>query len=130
MGTKTFNVLHFEDDRTAQKIIKRLVADEIGGKTLTESTLLNANIRLNPLLLEAVDCIICDFMFPNRDATSILKELAQSKKPVLFYTCLDEEDFCERCLTVLKSIPYNFQHVQKASIGMANKIRNFIRASA
>lgn len=131
METKTFHALHFEDDKSAQKFIRKIIEDEIGGETLTETTLLNAKSQLNnKFMLEAIDCIIVDFMFPNRDATSILHELAKSKKPVLFYTCLDEDDFCEKCLKVLKSIPYNFQYVQKASIDMAGKIRNFIRTSA
>lgn len=131
MQTKTFHALHFEDNRSAQKFIKAMIEKETGGETLTETTLLNADGYLrDKIFLKTVDCIVCDFMFPNRDASSILDKLAQSKKPVLFYTCLNRGEFEEKCLEVLKSIPYNFQHVQKASIDMANKIRNFIRTSA
>ena len=131
MQTKTFHALHFEDDRSSQNIIRRMVKAEIGGETLTESTLINARSQLrNKFMLEAIDCIICDFMFPGKDASSILEELAMSKKPVLFYTCLEEDDFCEKCLKVLKTIPYNFKFVQKASHGMTSKIKDFIRSCA
>jgi CheY-like chemotaxis protein len=129
METKTFTVLHFEDDKTSQKIIRKMI-DRIGGNTHTESTLLNSKIFLNPITLESIDCIICDYMFPTKDASYILKDLAKSNKPVLFYSSLDEEDFCRKCLKVLKSMPYNFKFVQKASQGMRDKINSFIHECA
>jgi len=130
MQTKTFHALHFEDDKSAQKFVKKIVADEIGGKTLTETTLLNAKTQLkNKVLLEIIDCIIVDFMFPKKDASIILRELEKSEKPVLFYTCLEHDVFLKKCAEVLKFVPYNFKYVQKASLNMGAKIRNFIRES-
>jgi DNA-binding response OmpR family regulator len=112
---KAISILHFEDNKIHQKMLKDYLNREFNAKIRQESTLRNAETFLEPLCASVYDAIICDWMFPYRDAGKILVNLANCGKTVIFYTCLDREDFCLKCNDMLGYIPSNFKFIQKAS---------------
>jgi len=109
------NILLFEDDKTQQQIVSQYTRSKLGAKTLIESSLFNADLYLKTHHIEKFDIIVCDYCFPLLDATEKLEELRDCGKPVLFYTCLDQDEFIERVTNKIGSIPENFEYIRKAT---------------
>jgi len=113
---KTVSILHFEDDKLNQILVKKILEKRFGAYVRTEGSLNNVDWYIeHPHLLERYNAIICDYMFPNIDATIKLKEFARCDKPIIFYTCLDEDDWKFRVIRKLGHIPKNFSHLRKAN---------------
>ena len=108
------SVLHFEDDRLTQSLLRKRLKKKYNARIRTESTLLNIEALCNTHLVQNFDFIICDFMFPTVSAQEKLDVLADCKKYIIFYTCLDKIDFQERCHKGLGFVPSNFIHCRKA----------------
>jgi DNA-binding response OmpR family regulator len=109
------NILFFEDNKITQNIVRKYTNTTLNAKTEVKASLINADFYLKTHYIKKFDLIICDYCFPLLDATEKLEELRDCGKPVLFYSALDYEDFEERVLGKLKSMPDNFQFVRKAS---------------
>ena len=128
IATDTISVLHFEDDRINQQLIKDSLTKILGAEVTTESTLRNKDFHLDPKICQqSYDAIICDYMFPTICADSILKDLSKCGVMVIFYTCLDSGDFYERVLKVLGRMPNNFKFIKKASPNNIQNICTLIR---
>lgn len=113
---KTVSILHFEDDKVNQLMVRKLLKKRFNAYVRTEDTLNNVHLYVEyPHLLERYNAIICDYMFPKVDATAKLKILSECDKPIIFYTCLDREDWEFRVIRKLGTIPKNFTHLRKAS---------------
>jgi len=113
---KTVSILHFEDDKVNQMMVKKLLQKRFEAYVRTESTLNNVDLYIeNPHLLERYNAIICDYMFPKVDATVKLEAFSKCDKPVIFYTCLDKDDWEFRVIRKLGHIPKNFSHLRKAA---------------
>ncbi len=112
--SRSVSILHFEDDKTTQLLIKKRLKLEYNAKIRTESTLLNLGVYCNTKLIESFDLIICDFMFPTVSAEERLEILSGCDKYIIFYTCLDRVEFQERVYNKLGYIPTNFIHCRKA----------------
>ena len=125
---KNLTILHFEDDRTTQKIVKdRLDREGLPLKVISESTFFNASAYLKSPLTNHIDLIISDCMMPSLSAFEILEDLVNCGTMVIFYSCIDKIDFYERCQKILGKIPRNFRFVMKASIGNLDKLMELIR---
>ena len=128
IAMKNLTILHFEDDRTTQKIVKdRLDREGLPLKVIAESTFFNASAYLKSPLTNHIDLIISDCMMPSLSAFEILEDLANCGTMVIFYSCIDEIDFYEKCQKILGRIPGNFRFVMKASIGNLDKLIELIR---
>tara|TARA_R110002020_G_scaffold2048_3_gene9414 strand:- start:3126 stop:3524 length:399 start_codon:yes stop_codon:yes gene_type:complete len=128
---RTINILHFEDDKVSQKLIKKRMKMEFHARVKTESTLHNLDIYFKTHLIDQFHVVICDFCFPGESADSKLEILAKSKKTIIFNTCLDEDDFHMAVWDKLGDIPSNFVFVRKADkLGLGpliSAIRNQLR---
>lgn len=122
-------ILHFEDEKVTQRLIQKVLGDQLGAEVITVHNYLTADFRLNSSLIDTYDAIICDYMTPVADAGSKLKMLLKFKRPIIFYTCLDHQDFSERCLKVIPKMPKNFHFVRKASNDQLKRIINIIKES-
>ena len=128
IAMKQLTILHFEDDRVTQKIVRdRLAREALPLKVITESTFFNSSAYLKSPLTNHIDLIISDYMMPNMSAEAVLDDLANCGTMVIFYSCLDEIDFYEKCMKILGRIPGNFRFVMKASIGNLDKLMELIK---
>lgn len=128
IAMKNLTILHFEDDRTTQKIVKdRLTREGFPFDLISESTFFNAAAYLKSPLTSNIDLIISDCMMPSLSAFEVLEDLSNSGVMVIFYSCIDEIDFYERCMKILGMIPGNFRFVMKASIGNLDKLIELIK---
>jgi CheY-like chemotaxis protein len=121
-------VLHFEDNQIQQALVKeRLKKTFDHCKIKSISSLLCAEPLLNKFTPQFYDVIICDYYFPKKDASSILSNLADCGLTVIFYSCIDEIDFCENCMKILGEVPYNFKFVKKGSVNNLQTIVSLIQ---
>lgn len=123
---KTLNVLHFEDEKTNQLIVKEKLKNRFGASTQTESSLLNLNIYFKTHFIDQFDLVICDWNFPSYNIELDLPTLEKSHKPILFYSCLDRQDWLHRVKKILGKIPDNFSFARKASDDIIGAIRDII----
>jgi len=113
---KTVSILHFEDDRINQVMVREILKKRFQAYVRTEDTLNNVDLYIEyPHLLERYNAIICDYMFPKVDASVKFEAFANCGKPVIFYTCLDKDDWEFRVIRKLGHIPKSFSHLRKAS---------------
>jgi CheY-like chemotaxis protein len=112
--TRSVNILHFEDDKGTQYIVKKALKNNYNARIKTESTLLNCESLVSTYLVNSFDVIICDYMFPTVSAEERLEVFAKCKKYVIFHTCIDLVDFQERVNKRLGYVPSNFIHCRKA----------------
>ncbi len=131
IAEKLIRILLFEDDRTQQTIIKdRLKKEDFPVRLRTERTYYNTEALIKSPFESLFDVIICDVMMPEISAYDKLKDLADTRKPIIFYTCVCEEEFCEQCKKILGTIPYNFKFIRKASEGNLSRLMNTIKEVA
>jgi DNA-binding NarL/FixJ family response regulator len=123
---KTISILHFEDNKVFQSLVKDYLKSELDVSVRQERTLRNAETLLDPLCASIYDVIICDWMFPYKDASSILNLLADCGKTVIFYSCIDHDDFYKKCYSQLGYMPRSFKYIQKASANNLKNIRQLI----
>tara|TARA_R110002020_G_scaffold204750_1_gene409075 strand:+ start:2155 stop:2547 length:393 start_codon:yes stop_codon:yes gene_type:complete len=126
---KPLNILCYEDDEVNQKLLKR-VAQTLDAKISIRDNYMRAKTILSTHLVQDYDVIIADYMMPYQDAGSVLNELAETKKTVVFFTCLSQEDFIDNCKKIIGRVPDNFKFVRKATPGMLSKLKDFIRSCA
>lgn len=126
---KPLNILCYEDDEVNQKLLKR-VAQTLDAKISIRDNYMRAKTILSTHLIQDYDVIIADYMMPYQDAGSVLNELAETKKTVVFFTCLSQEDFIDNCKKIIGRVPDNFKFIRKATPGMLSKLKDFIRSCA
>jgi len=126
IADKTLNVLHFEDEKTNQMIVRHKLKNKFGATTQTESTLQNLDIYFKTHYIDQFDLVICDWNFPIFNIELKLPTLAKSGKPILFYSCIDECEWLERVKKVLGKIPDNFTFNRKACDDIISTIRNIL----
>ena len=112
---KTFNVLCVEDDRFTQKILKDYLTKKLPLNFEPQSTVLGAQRYIQAEPYDTVDLIICDWMLPIWDASYLIKDLYNIGKPVVFYTCLEEDEIKDHVNRILGFYPCNFNYIRKSS---------------
>jgi len=125
MATRELAILHFEDSRTTREMVKRMFSKE-DIRVRSENTLYNCERYLQTHLANDYQAIICDVMLPHRCAFDVFDVLADSGKPCIFYTSLDEDTFWRKVKKVLKKIPSNFKFIGKAKKDSFNDLRKQI----
>jgi DNA-binding response OmpR family regulator len=123
---KIFNVLCVEDDITTQKILKDYLTKKLPLHFDSQSTVLGAQRFIQAEPYDSIDLIICDWMLPVWDASYLIKDLYNIGKPVVFYTCLEEDEIKNHVNRILGFYPYNFNYIRKASKDYLAKLTGFI----
>lgn len=111
---KTLEVLHFEDDSTTRYIVKESLKRKFGATVKQENSLINLDIYLRTRMLDRFDLLIFDWCMPVYPIDGFLPLMAKCDKPILFYTCLDYDDWAQRVTKILGRIPDNFKFNRKA----------------
>jgi len=124
--SKPLNILCYEDDEINQNLLKK-VAQALDAKISIRGNYMRAKTILSTHLVQDYDVIIADYMMPYQDAGSVLNELAETKKTVVFFTCLSQDEFIDNCKKIIGRVPDNFKFVRKATPGMLSKLKSFIR---
>jgi response regulator RpfG family c-di-GMP phosphodiesterase len=133
LSTKPVKILHFEDQPTITEMVRKKVASELGGKVKSWNNLHNLKYYVeNKYILNKYSAIVCDVMFPSLSAYNCMHDLfrlAEDGKSIIFYSCIDEDDFRGEARKILgvKELPENFKYVQKASENNLTRICNYIR---
>tara|TARA_R110002020_G_scaffold180191_2_gene374450 strand:- start:968 stop:1372 length:405 start_codon:yes stop_codon:yes gene_type:complete len=123
---KPINILCFEDNEYTRITIEDYMRIKFKANVDFFRNYLGSGPILKTHLIDRYDAVIADCMTPLKDAFSCLSELANCGKTVIFYTCLDREDFCSKCKKILGYIPFNFKFVQKATADNLNTIGKLI----
>ncbi len=127
-AVKYKSILFIEDSDFTAKLIKSFF-EKRKYKVRHFQNYIGISILINTHLIENYDAIIADFITPICDASHCLNILSKCSKPIIFYSCLDEKDFRERCLSKLGYIPDNFKFIQKSSFFSLEDIRQIIDSS-
>ena len=116
IALKPVKILHFEDNEIQRTLITRKLEKEFDASVRPESTLDNLKWYTdNDFVIGRYAAVICDIMFPKVDIYKFLKDLAECGKQVIFYSCVDEENWFHRVKRTLKEMPKNFHFIQKGS---------------
>lgn len=121
---KTLTVLHFEDDKITRFFISEKLKMDFGAaKVTSESSLINIEIYLKTHMIDNFDLLLFDWHMPVYDIEGFLPLIAKCHKPILFYTCLDYDEWAERVTKILGRIPKNFKFARKAQDDITETIR-------